>query len=408
MKLLSILAAAWRGWWSPYFKHGAEHVGKDSEKPPRWADLLVTFLFNAAIGLVLTAFSWVFSAGRIDFGRTLGINFVVAQCIGFSIHGLFVLAGALIGAERIDGWTGARRTLFFSLVPLAGVVIGYALGFLLVDLFYGRVQLRFFSGWFVAGALMIWAVLSLFWWRFYVGKFRLAEAEKQLAADRARAAELERQALDAQLRALQAQIEPHFLFNTLANVVSLVDAQPASAKRMLERLIDLLRGSLSASRARHATLGQEIDLVRAYLDILSIRMGPRLRYETRIDDGLRALSVPPMLLQPLVENAIQHGLEPKIEGGRVNVTARARDGEVEILVEDDGVGFGAATRGGGVGLSNLRQRLSALSGGRMRLTIEDAGPGTRVRLLIPREAPPAAAADAAQPAPAGLPSTLGA
>jgi two-component sensor histidine kinase len=376
MSIAQTLLTAWRGWWSPYFK--------DSQSQPLWADLVVTFLFSAAIGLVLTAFSWVFSAGRVDFGRMLWINFVVAQCIGFSIHGGFTLAAALIGADRIDSWTGARRALFFSLVPLGGVVVGYALGFLLLDLVDGRMRLRFLSGWFVAGALMIWALLSLFWWRFYVGKFRLAEAEKQLAADRARAAELQRQALDAQLRTLQAQIEPHFLFNTLANVVSLIDAQPAAAKRMLERLIDLLRGSLSASRAQHATLGQEAELVRAYLDILAIRMGARLRYEIAVDESLRALPLAPMLLQPLVENAIQHGLEPKIDGGRVRVTASARDGSVEIVVEDDGVGFGASTRGGGVGLANLRARLAALFGGQARLAIEDARPGTRVRLSLPR------------------------
>jgi len=372
---MSTMAAAWRGWWSPYFE--------DNQHQPLWADLLVTFLFSAAIGLILTAMSWVFSGGRLDFAGMLWVNFVVAQCIGFSIHGLFMLGGAVFGAARIDGWTGLRRAAFFSLVPLLGVVFGYALGFLLLDLWQGQVRFRLFSGWFVTGALMIWALLSVFWWRFYVHKFRLAEAEKQLAADRARAAVLERQAVDAQLRALQAQIEPHFLFNTLANVVSLVDSHPADAKRMLERLIDLLRGSLSASRARNATLGHEVDIVRAYLDILAIRMGGRLRYEIAVGEALRAHALPPMLLQPLVENAIRHGLEPKIEGGCVRVTAARRGGDIEIIVEDDGVGFGAMTSGGGVGLSNLRERLAALFAGRARLAIEDAQPGARVRLTLP-------------------------
>jgi sensor histidine kinase YesM len=252
-------------------------------------------------------------------------------------------------------------------------------------LLVGWVRLRL-SSWFFVGALMIWALLSLFLWRYYAGKFRLAEAERQLAADRARTSELQRQALDAQLRALQAQVEPHFLFNTLANVTSLIDAQPAAARRMLERLIELLRGSLSASRAHHATLGQEAELVRAYLEILAIRMGARLRYEIAIDESLHALPLPPMLLQPLVENAIRHGLEPKIDGGRVRVTATARDGVVEIVVEDDGVGFGATTRGGGTGLANLRARLEARFGAQARLAIEDARPGTRVRLSLPRAA----------------------
>jgi two-component sensor histidine kinase len=379
MSILQTLGRAWRNWWSPYFR--------DSHGQPVWADLAVTFLFSTAIALVLTAFSWVFSGGRVDVSRALWMNLVVAQCIGFSIHGLFTLAAVAIGAERIDSWRGPRRALFFSLIPLAGATIGYALGFTLLSLTAGGLSFRWLTGWFVAGVLMIWAVMSVIWWRFYHHKVKLAEAEQQLAVDRARAAMLERQALDAQLRSLQAQIEPHFLFNTLANVVSLIDRQPADARRMLERLIELLRASLSASRSQQSTLGQEIDLVRTYLDILAIRMAGRLRYEIDVEPALRAYPLAPLLLQPLVENAIQHGLEPKLEGGHVRVVARAEGDVTEIVIEDDGLGFGATTRGGGVGLSNLRERLAALFAGAARLTIEDAQPGTRVRLRLPASGP---------------------
>ena len=383
MPLISTLRTAWRSWWSPYFRQ--------SEGQPLWALALVTMLFSAAIGLVLTAFSWVFSAGRLDLWQLLWRNLVISESIGFSIFGLFALAAKLFGPARIDSLPGLQRALFFSLVPLAGVVLGYGIGFTLLGWGEGRSGFQWVSGWFVSGALMIWAVLTLIWWRFYRRELQLAEVEKQLAADRARAAELERQAVDARLRALQAQIEPHFLFNTLANVVSLVDAHPADAKRMLERLIELLRASLSASRARHATLGQEFDLCRAYLEILSIRMGGRLRYDITAAADLRGLPLPPMLLQPLIENAIQHGLEPKVDGGHVRLgAARTAEGLLEISVEDNGVGFGTMTRGGGVGLSNLRDRLAAQYGSRARLTIEDALPGTRVRLALPLEpAPPA-------------------
>jgi signal transduction histidine kinase len=373
--MFDTLRAAWRGWWSPYFR--------DSRGHPLWAALTVTFLFSLAIALTLTAFTWVFSGGRIDLWRFLWINFVVSQAIGFSIHGLFVLAAKVVGVERIDSWRGLRRAALFSAVPLVGVFIGYATGFSLVAVFDRGFSFRWLSGWFVAGALMIWAVLSLFWWRFARNQMRLAEAEQQLAIDRARAADLERQAIDAQLRTLQAQIEPHFLFNTLANVVSLIESQPASARRMLERLIDLLRASLSASRARTATLAQEFELCQAYLDILAIRMGARLRCELVLPHELRALPLPPMLLQPLVENAIQHGLEPKVEGGCIRLAAQQAGDQLEITVQDDGIGFAAMTRAGGVGLSNLRERLAACFGPRARLVIEDARPGTRVRLLLP-------------------------
>lgn len=386
MSIVQTLGRAWRNWWSPYFR--------DSQGQPLWADLTVTFLFSTAIALVLTAFSWVFSGGRIDVSRALWMNFVVAQCIGFSIHGLFTLAAVTMGAERIDSWRGPRRALFFSLVPLAGVTMGYGLGFSLLSFMAGSFSFRWLTGWFVAGVLMIWAVLTVIWWRFFHHKVKLAEAEQQLAVDRARAAVLEQQALDAQLRSLQAQIEPHFLFNTLANVVSLIDSQPANARRMLERLIDLLRASLSASRSQQTTLGQEVDLLRTYLDILTIRMAGRLRYEIDVEPALRAYPLAPLLLQPLVENAIQHGLEPKLEGGRVRVVARAQGDATEVLIEDDGLGFGATTRGGGVGLSNLRERLAALFGGAARLSIEDARPGTRVRLLLPSSPPVAPTAPA--------------
>jgi two-component sensor histidine kinase len=376
MSLSATLVAAWKAWWSPRFK--------DSKSVPLWATLAVTLLWNTAIGLGLTAFVWVFSGGRIDLGRMLWMNLLTAHCIGFAIYAMIAVVGTAVGPDRVDAWPGDRRGWFFSLLALAGLIIGYFLAFALIGLIERQSALGWVSGWFVLGALMLWGVFSLLFWRFYSDRARIAEAESQRAVERARAELLERQALDAQLRTLQAQIEPHFLFNTLANVVSLVDTQPADAKRMLERLIDLLRGSLSASRAQHATLGQEAELVRAYLDILAIRMGARLRYEIAVDETLRTLPLAPMLLQPLVENAIQHGLEPKIEGGRVRVSAAARDGEVQIVVEDDGVGFGATTRGGGLGLANLRSRLGALYEGRARLTIEDAGPGTRVRLVLPR------------------------
>ncbi len=377
------LRAAWSSWWSPRFA--------DSEGQPLWAMIAVTFLWNTVIGVVLSAFVWVFSGGRVDLDRVLWINVLTAHCIGYSILGLFLLAGMVIGGRVIDQWQGVRRALFFSLVPLTGVVIGYALSFIVLALVDERFNLKWISGWWISGALMVWAAISFVMWRFYKKELQIAETQQQLALGRARSAELERQALDAQLRALQAQIEPHFLFNTLANVTGLIERQPADARRMLERLIELLRASLSASRAEQVTLAQELELCRAYLEIVALRMAGRLHYAIEADEAARRRPVPPLLLQPLVENAIQHGLEPKIEGGRVLVRAQQRGEALELIVQDDGAGFGNLTRGGGVGLSNLRERLATLFGDRARLTIEDAQPGTRVRLLLPPAAAPALA-----------------
>jgi signal transduction histidine kinase len=377
MSLANTLASGWRAWWSPsWHRERGQH--------PLWTQLLFTALFNTAIAVGITLVAWGFARRPMPgsmIGEAFLQNLLISQCIGFTVHLMYALGARLIGSDRMDAFTMPQRVVFYAGIPILGVLVGYAisltlLGVNVVRLFAERPTLPL-------TILFLSLLMSAFWYRYMANRSRLAEAEAEQAQARARAAELERQALDARLRTLQAQIEPHFLFNTLANVVSLVDAQPADAKRMLERLIDLLRGSLSASRAQHATLGQEVDLLRAYLDILAIRMVHRLRYEIAVEASLHARPLPPMLLQPLVENAIQHGLEPKIEGGRVRITARESGPELQIMVEDDGVGFGATTRGGGVGLSNLRERLAALYGAWARLAIEDARPGTRARLTLP-------------------------
>ncbi len=366
------LRASWRAWWSP--------THDDDRSGPGWLQWVWTFLFNGAIAVGLTVLGWGFTR-RVDVWSAFQWNFVIAQCIGFTIHLLFWVAPKLLGASRIDRFGWPQRALYFGGIPVVGVFVGYGIGLTIMGVDVQRVVIE--RPTLLVAIVLLAVLMSTIWYRFMANKARLAEAEAEQARERARAAELERQAVDAQLRSLQAQIEPHFLFNTLANVVSLIDAAPADARRMLEQLIALLRQSLAASRAEQVSLGQEADLVRAYLDILSIRMGARLACEIDVPQALRARRVPPLLLQPLVENAIQHGIEPKVAGGRVQVRARA-EGDVLVLeVCDDGLGFGATTRGGGVGLANLRQRLAAQYGDRGRLSIEDGAPGTRVRLTLP-------------------------
>jgi signal transduction histidine kinase len=195
----------------------------------------------------------------------------------------------------------------------------------------------------------------------------------------------EKQLVQAQMRMLQAQIEPHFLFNTLANIQTQIPRAPDKANAMLDNFIAYLRQTLSASRAQEGTLKQEFDLLRNYLEILKIRMGERLQFDLELDPLLEATPLPPMLLQPVVENAVKHGLEPKVEGGRVRVRA-TREGEVlRLVVEDNGLGFGehADSKGTGVGLANLRERLRVLYDGFATLEITDANPGTRAEIVIP-------------------------
>ncbi len=212
---------------------------------------------------------------------------------------------------------------------------------------------------------------------------RKAELEKKLHAAELQKIEAERRGLEAQLKMLQAQIEPHFLFNTLANVIALIETNPPLARRLLEHLNVYLRATLARTRSEQATLGEEMDLLRAYLDICRIRMGERLRYVFDVPENLSSRPFPPMLLQPLVENAIKHGLEPNPSAGEVRITARNDQGRLHISIVDNGIGFGDAP-GNGTGMTNVRARLAALYGDASRLMLEENPTGgVRARLELP-------------------------
>jgi signal transduction histidine kinase len=386
----SLLRASWRSWWQP-------DLTRDPAGP-EWLQWVWTVVFNTGMAVVLTVVFWGFSS-RATLATALEAlwqNFVVAQSIGLSIHLLFRIGLRLLGADRVRAFTWAERVVFYAGIPILGVLIGYAIGLTLlgvdvVEIVSRRPQLLF-------AILMFSLLMSTFWYRYMLTKARMLEAEAERERERARALEAEKQSVDAQLRALQAQIEPHFLFNTLANVASLIDTAPDRAQVMLARLIDLLRGSLDASRAAHGTLGQELALVRAYLDILRIRMGARLRVQIDVPDELHALPLAPLLLQPLVENAIKHGLEPKVEGGTVHISGAASEASLTLCISDDGLGF-RPSAASGVGLVNLRERLRASFGGDAQLTVEELNPGTRLRLVLPREGPAREAFARNEPAP---------
>ena len=360
---------SWRSWWSFSMRPAG----------PAWLQIIWTILFSTAIAVVLTLIAWGFSS-RADLLRLLIWNFVIAQSIGLTIHALFEVGCYLLGHDRIEAFSMRARVIFFAGIPIVGCLIGYWIGLTLLGVDVGRIVQG--APRIVIAIVTVSIVFSTLWYRYWSGKEQLTRAEAERERERARAVELERQAIDAQLRSLQAQIEPHFLFNTLANVVSLIDTAPDKARQMLERLIDLLRASLAASRSERTTLGQEAALIAAYLDILRIRMGERLSYRIDVPPDLMDAAIPPLSLQPLVENSIKHGLEPKLEGGSVRLIARSTDGALQLDVEDDGLGF-SSPAGGGVGLANLRDRMASLYGEKARLVVEELARGTRVRLTIP-------------------------
>ena len=202
-------------------------------------------------------------------------------------------------------------------------------------------------------------------------------------------AQAERSATDnaltvARLNLLQAQVEPHFLYNTLANAQVLARTDPARAEEMLGHLIQYLRRSLPREHDALSTLGEELERTRAYLEILKIRMGSRLELKVEVPDALKALRLPSMMLQTLVENAIKHGLEPKPGGGTVWILARRMDDHATVTVADDGQGFGSATGGTGIGLKNLRERLRLTWGERAGFSIVSNFPsGVAATLTLP-------------------------
>jgi sensor histidine kinase YesM len=225
---------------------------------------------------------------------------------------------------------------------------------------------------------------------FFLLKFREARAQAKILQGEADRNRLSRQAIEAQLKLMQAQVEPHFLFNTLASIDHLIETDPPRASQMQKNLIALLRASMPTMREANANgavrdLGRELAVIRPYLEILKVRMEERLQTEIDVPDGLLSAEFPPMMIQGLVENAIKHGLEPKAEGGLLKVKAEIVHGKLAVTVADTGLGFGrAATSGTGVGLANIRERLQLLHGSKASVTVTENQPsGTVVTITVP-------------------------
>jgi len=220
-----------------------------------------------------------------------------------------------------------------------------------------------------------------------MGGKKRAEALARESQKEAERESLLRQVAEAKIQMMQAQIEPHFLFNTLASVEYLIETDPPRAAAMQHRLIQYLRQVLPKIREHAADndLGREADMVQAYLDLLKMRMEERLEFKINISEGLRSAAFPPMILQTLVENAIKHGLEPKTEGGLLIVSAEVAHQKLRITVVDNGLGFGMAKSSGtGLGLQNVRERLAFLYKGQSQFLIGENKPsGVYITIEVP-------------------------
>ncbi|MCE4935221.1 sensor histidine kinase [Aliivibrio fischeri] len=212
-------------------------------------------------------------------------------------------------------------------------------------------------------------------------------AEQALALSKRKQLEQEKALVLSQLSQLQSQIEPHFLFNTLANISALIELDSNKAKLMLEKLTDLLRGSLKTNRNPLITVEQEIELLNAYLSIQQIRLGDRLTYE--IDNQIvEPISLPPLLIQPLVENAITHGIEPSAQGGQLMVQFKQENNQFIVVISDNGIGLESASpsKGHGMSLNNIKQRLHDLFDGSASVRItENKDGGVNAELTIPSD-----------------------
>ncbi len=275
------------------------------------------------------------------------------------------------------GWPFMAPWVAFS------AVAGYVLGSLLADALTGsQRQHVLFGANPRALALVLWVSVAVAAAATYFSYARGRMATLAASTEAAR-----RAAAESQLLLLQSQLEPHMLFNTLANLRALIGVAPAQAQTMLDHLIAYLRGTLQATRSPTHALSTEFDRVADYLALMAVRMGPRLQVELDLPESLRGLQVPALLLQPLVENSIKHGLEPKLEGGRIAVSAQ-RDGPTLVLrVRDTGLGLGpAAGPGHGFGTAQVRERLAALFGSAASFslhTVDDAQGGTLAEVHLP-------------------------
>ena len=295
---------------------------------------------------------------------------------GLLLLATIAVADSLAAARRLD----RRRSLVLGVLL---VTLGSALAVALRVWVYGTMPVVGENVAYLLGVWLIWTLIgSVGFVLFYIT--REDEQQRRLLCDAEYAQQaLGAQMLQARLSALQAQIEPHFLFNTLANVRRLYETAPSRGREMLSCLIDYLRAALPSMRSTSSTLGRELDLARSFLTILQMRMGERLQFAIAAEASLLEAPMPPMVLPTLVENAIKHGLGPLPEGGRIDIRARRSGDDLEIEVRDTGVGF-TASKGSGVGLANTRSRLAGLYGAHASLQLAAAAPrGVVATLRLP-------------------------
>lgn len=329
------------------------------------------------------ALFWAFAAGLLFFAAP-GLESFGRLLLFHEFGGTAIVVCALL-LRRSRWFPRASPSVRWLLTGVIAIPTGYAVGHVFAFLILGE-PIRFVShGQDRLVPLVFTLLIAGFGLYFFATR-------EQLASEAAVRSEAQRLAAESQLRMLRAQLEPHMLFNTLSNLRSLLSEDPKQAEVMIDRLIVYLRSALAASRTESTTLSREFTQLRAYLDIMSVRMGPRLTYRLELPAELDQISIPPMLLQPLLENAIRHGIEPKVGSGSIEVVACRTPSGIEISVSDSGIGLApdaeplasSDTTDASYGLLHVRERLAVIYGGQASLTLSRRAPsGVSAKVRIP-------------------------
>lgn len=332
--------------------------------------ILIGYLMTAVFCLAIACLLWIIGAAD-EFSQAI----LVSMSIGISCMTAFVVVEPLLLEKLSELWAA-------SITSLVGLFVGLLIaGYLITSNPW-----HFFSA--EQATLALGVFFSVLGCIVFSTQARVSQLSAELSHIQATEAAAAQKLAETELRLLQAQIEPHFLFNTLSNVTSMIHSNPLGAEQTLNNLSTLLRNSLRQTREPLTDLGEELRVLRAYLDIQKIRMGERLQYQIDAPAELNGTPIPPLLLQPLVENAIGHGIEPSIEGGRVDVTVEQLGNKVKITVQDTGIGIANSSPNKGTGLSNVLERLRALYQAQASLKLSQNSPqGVIVELELPLELP---------------------
>lgn len=340
----------------------------------QWNEIKALWLANTLIAILLSIFS--FNPEFKIWLRSIARNFVFAQCIGHSIYSLAYLSKfqrinnkvikllALTGIFVVGGWLGT--------------LIGLGFNALLLNF---KVSSHYVKSFFI-GITVFNVFIASIVYSYFVLRSRLQETAAKLAEKEVNEQRLLRLKTRAELEVLRAKVNPHFLFNTLNSIASLIPVEPTKAEEMVQKLAHLFRYTLDAGRNEMVKLSEELQLLKEYLEIEKVRLGKRLEYKIEVDERLSGLLIPGLLLQPLVENSVKHGIARAKSGGRIQIKCSEDNGYCQIEIHDNGKGFISNENGQGFGLSGVRERLSLHYGNDHEMHISNEQ-GVRILMRIP-------------------------